>query len=262
MTEIPEHLLKRAAERRAAMTGGEPPADAPADAAPAAGAPVAAASAAAPAKNAPAPLPTLDDEPAKVVPDIPVVAAAKARKRAPYWATALLAFLPLWAFMYFYAIAQPPAHDTGALAVGGEIYALKCVSCHGADGSGGAAGAQLNGGHVLETFSDPLRMVHWVAFGWGQGAHADGTYGDVNRPRITGAMPGWKDEYTPEEIAAIVIYVREGLSGGTVEDDPNFNAETFEADPTALAAMVEDVIEIGPTGEPDVSGIEGAETEG
>ena len=77
MTEIPEHLLKRAAQRRAALGGGEAPADAPAGDAPAAAAPAGEAKAAAPAKKAPAPLPTLDDQPAKVTPDIPVVAAAK-----------------------------------------------------------------------------------------------------------------------------------------------------------------------------------------
>lgn len=263
MTEIPEHLLKRAAERRAAMTGGAAPADAPAEAAPAAGAPAAdAPAAAAPAKKAPAPLPTLDDEPAKVVPDIPVVAAAKARKRAPYWATALLASLPLWAFMYYYAIAQPPAHDTGVMAIGGEVYAAKCVSCHGADGSGGGAGAQLNDGHVIDTFADPLTMVHWIAFGYQGGARPDGTYGDNNRPRITGAMPGWRDQITPEEIAAVTIYVRQEISGGDPADDPNFNSEVFDADPAALAEMVQKVIDLGATGEPDVSGIEGAETEG
>lgn len=263
MTEIPEHLLKRAAQRRAAMTGGEASADAPADAAPAAGAPTAdaPAAAAAPAKKAPAPLPTLETEPAKVAPDIPVVAAAKARKRIPYWAATLLAFLPLWAFMYYYSIAEPPAQATGAMAIGQEAY-LRCATCHGAGGAGGPAGAQLNGGHVLETFEEPLEMVHWIAFGSTDGgAHPDGTYSRINRPQITGQMPGHADLLSPEDIAAVTIYVREGLSGGTPADDPNFNSETFDADPAGAAAIVEEVIGIGATGEPDVSGIEGAETE-
>lgn len=262
MTEIPEHLLKRAAQRRAAMTGGEAPADAPADAAPASGAPAADAPAAAPAKKAPAPLPTLDSEPAKVTPDIPVVAAAKARKRVPYWATALLATIPLWAFMYFYSIAEPPAQATGAMAIGEEVY-LKCQACHGPAGQGGGAGAQLSDGHVIETFADPLTMVHWISYGSVDGgARPDGSYGaDVIRPRITGAMPGWAGDLSAEEIAAVTIYIREELSGGDPAEDPNFNAEAFDADPAALEAMVEQVIEIGATGEPDVSGIEGAETE-
>lgn len=267
MTEIPEHLLKRAAQRRAAMTGGDAPADAPADAAPAAGAPAgdAPAAAAAPAKKAPSPLPTLDDEPAKVVPDIPVVAAAKSRKRIPYWATALLASLPLWAFMYYYSIAEPPAEATGALAEGEAVY-LQCQACHGgASGAGGAAGAQLNNGHVLETFEDPLTMIHWIAYGsLGGGAHADGTYSPINRPQLTGQMPGWAVSPSPlsaEEIAAVTIYIREGLSGGVPADDPNFNSEVFDADPAAAAAIAQEVIDLGATGEPDVSGIAAAETE-
>ena len=259
MTEIPEHLLKRAAARRAATTGGQASADAPADAAPAAGAPAAAGSAA-PAKKAAAPLPTLEAAPEKVTPDIPVVAAAKARKRVPYWATALVASLPLWAFFYVFAIQEPEAEATGAFALGAELY-TPCAACHGPAGAGGAAGAQLNGGHVIETFADPLDMAHWIAYGYADGANADGTYGDVNRPRLTGQMPGWRDSLSAEEIAALTIYIREGISEGDPAEDPNFNSEIFDTDPEGLATMVEAVIELG-TGAPDVSGIEGAETEG
>jgi mono/diheme cytochrome c family protein len=269
VTEIPEHLLKRAAQRRAAMTGGDAPADAPADAAPAAGAPAAdAPAAAAPAKKAPAPLPSLDAEPAKVVPDIPVVAAAKARKRVPYWATALLASMPLWAFMYYFSIAEPPAQSTGALAMGAEVYSAKCAACHQPAGQGGATGQKLSEGEVLKTFADPLTMVHWIAYGYEDGARADGTYGDLDRPggphnvdMVAGNMGAWRDLISAEELAAVTIYIREELSGGDPADDPSFNVETFDADPAGAEAMVEAVIEIGATGDPDVSGIEGAETE-
>lgn len=263
MTEIPEHLLKRAAQRRAALSGGEAAADAPAGDAPAAAAPAGEAKAAAPAKKAPAPLPTLDDQPAKVTPDIPVVAAAKARKRAPYWATALLASLPLWAFMYVFSIAQPPAGANDPLAIGAEVY-TPCAGCHGSDGGGGT-GPQLSDGQVNDTFTDPLTMVHWIRFGAAEGARADGTYGDLTRPggphntsTYSSSMAGW--ELTPEEMAAVVIYVREELAGGDPAEDPNFNAELFAEDAVALEAMVEAVYEIGATGDPDVSGIEGAET--
>lgn len=265
MTEIPEHLLKRAAERRAAMTGGAAPADAPADAAPAAGAgaPASDAPAAVPAKKAPAPLPTLDDAPAKVVPDIPVVAAAKRRKRAPYWATAMLAALPLWAFMYVFSIAEPPAGDSDPFVIGAAAYS-PCVGCHGPAGGGSATGQVLSGGEVLATFPDPLEMVHWIYYGFDGHSRPDGTYGDPNREGgvrngdlVAGAMP--PQELSPEEMAAVVIYVREELSGGDPADDPMFNSELFIEDAAGLEATVEEVIELG-DGPPDVSGIEGAET--
>lgn len=265
MTEIPEHLLKRAAQRRAAMTGGEASADAPADAAPAAGAPAADAPAAAvPAKKAPAPLPTLESEPAKVVPDSPVVAAAKARKRVPYWATALLAAMPLWAFMYYFSISEPPAGASDPFAIGAEVY-TPCAGCHGADGGGGT-GPQFSDGEVIKTFSDPLTMIHWIRYGTNEGARADGTYGDLDREggphnvnTYSSSMAGW--DLDAEEMAAVVIYIREQLAGGDPAEDPNFNSELFLEDPVPLEANVDQVYEIGPTGDPDVSTIEGAETE-
>lgn len=265
MTEIPEHLLKRAAQRRAALGGDDAPAaDAPAadaGATPAAEAPAAAVAKAAPA---PAPLPTLEEATPKAKPDIPVVAAAKARKRIPYWAAPVVALLPLWGIIYASAMKPPAGGPTDPLVLGAEVYvSAGCSGCHKADGAGitaGGTGAQLNDGHVLETFADPLGMVHWIGYGYKDGAHADGTYGDVNRPRIAGAMPAFKDTLTPEEIAAVTIYVREQLSGGTAEDDPNFNAETFTEDPAALEAKVQAVLDLGPGGEPDIASVDGAET--
>jgi mono/diheme cytochrome c family protein len=266
VTEIPEHLLKRAAQRRAALSGSEAPAessDTPAAPAPAAGdapAPTA------PAKKAPAPLPTLDDEPAKAVPDPPVIAAAKARKRVPYWAAALIASLPLWAFFYVFSIDEPDVGLAGAAAIGEEVYA-QCATCHGPAGQGsGETGQQLSDGEVLLTVPDPLAMVHWIRFGADEGARPDGTYGHLDRPGgprniadLSGKMSAFPD-IDAEELAAVVIYIREELSGGDPADDPNFNSETFEAHPEDLATMVEQVTELGPTGDPDLSGIEGAET--
>jgi mono/diheme cytochrome c family protein len=264
VTEIPEHLLKRAAQRRAALGGGDAPADAPAGDAPAAAAPAGEAKAAVPAKKAPAPLPTLDDQPPAATPDIPVVAAAKARKRAPYWATALLASLPLWAFLYVFSIAQPPAGENDPFTIGAEVYS-PCAGCHGSDGGGGT-GPQLSGGEIVDTFADPLTMIHWIRFGADEGARADGTYGDLARPggphnvtTYSSIMAGW--ELSPEEMAAVVIYIREELSGADPAEDPNFNAELFAEDAAGLEAMVEAVYELGATGDPDVSGIEGAETD-
>lgn len=272
MTEIPEHLLKRSKERRAAMGGGEaaPAGDAPA-AAPAAGgdAPAAAAPAAAPAPKAPAPLPTLEAEQAEAKPDSPVVAAAKRRKRVPVYGAAVLAFLPIWAFIYFFAVSEPPAGDSDPLVIGSGVYgSAGCAGCHGGGGEGGGAGQQLNDGAVIETFSDPLAMVHWIAYGADGGARDDGTYGDLDReggPRTLSDHPGkmsaFSGSLTPEELAAVTIYIRQEIAGGDPAEDPNFNAETFAADPGALAEAAQAVIDLGEGGDPDLSTVELAEAE-
>lgn len=258
MTEIPEHLLKRAQERRAALSGSEAPA---ADAAPA-DAPAAAAAApaaAAPAKaREQAPLPTLDDEAAAPPPDIPVVAAAKARKRVPYWAAPVIALLPLWAIVYQSAVTTPDRGETDALVIGSGVFVNQCQSCHQPGGAGGAAGAQLAEGHTIETFADPLTMVHWVGFGYAGDAHADGTYGDNNRPRLTGAMPPFEATLTPEEIASVVIYIRQELGGDLYdpETERGFTADAFLEDPAAVVAQVEATLALGPGADPDVESVD------
>jgi mono/diheme cytochrome c family protein len=263
LTEIPEHLLKRAAARKAALgQGGDAPADAPAsDSAPtpAASAPAAAAAPAAPA--APAPLPTLEERAAKEEPELAVVAAAKRRKRVPFWAASVLAFLPLWGIAYAASVKPPPAGESDPLVIGAEAYKT-CAGCHGANGEGGTGPAFVDGA-VIDTFADPLSMVYWVERGTPGGVRPDGTYGDLDRPggvrRSAGNMPPMSDVLTPEEIAAVVIYVREVKSGGDPADDPNFNSELFELDHLALEALVEEVAGL-PMNDPDsVATIEGAE---
>jgi mono/diheme cytochrome c family protein len=271
VTEIPEHLLKRAAERRAAMTGGAAPDDAPAAAPAAAGdAPAPAAAAGGPpAKKPPAPLPTLDVEPARAVPEIPVVAAARRRKRVPYWAAPVLALMPLWGMIYYYSVQPPPAGENDPLVIGKEVYAKNCAGCHlptGAGASAGGSGQQLSDGHVLATFPDPLDQAHWIRFGAAGGARDNGTYGDPKRPggamnvdTLSGIMPAFA-QLSDEELAAVVIYIRQELSGGNPKDDPNFNVETFTASPTAAEAAVKAVTDLGPGGDPDTKSIDGAET--
>ncbi|HRW39763.1 MAG TPA: c-type cytochrome [Aquihabitans sp.] len=266
MTEIPEHLLKRAAAARAAKGGGEAPAEAPATPAGGEAAPAAPAAAVEKAPAAPAPLPTLEDAPPKATPDIAVVAAAKRRKRVPFWAAPVLALLPLWAVIYVASVQPPPAGDTDPLVIGKEAYTANgCSGCHGADGGGGT-GAKLSGGEVLKTFADPLSQVYWIHYGAKDGgARPDGTYGDLTREggphnvsTLPGVMPGFPD-MDPEEMAALVIYIREGLSGGDPADDPNFNAELFAEDPEALAALVEEVTALDPNDPDAVASVDGAE---
>jgi len=257
VTEIPEHLLKRSKERRAAMGlgGGETPGDAVvagAGAGDAASDPSSVEKPAAARSAAPVPAAAPPPPP----PDPPYVAAAKSRKKVPMWAAPVLAVLPLWGFIYYQSMQKPPAGANDPLALGQQVYDVKggCVGCHGSDGTGGV-GAKLKDGEVLKTFKNPLAMVHWLAFGAAGGARANGTYGDLDRPggphntaALPSAMPAQKDNLTAEEIAAVTMYVRQKLSGG--KPDKGFDVADF---PT-LGDVVTKVIALGPGGDPKVPG--------
>lgn len=239
MTEIPEHLLKRSRERRAALgLGGD---DAEATPAPAESATPATTASAAPAAAAPAtpagraaaPAPPA---PPKPKPDSPVVAAYKRRRRIPYWAMAALGLLPVWGFMYARAVTAQPVEAAGPLAVGDEQYG-GCASCHGAAGEGGS-GRQFSDGEVLLTFphiEDQIRFVYWGTDAYN--AAGIESYGDPNREggaHTTGSfgvMPQQGAEaggsLTDAEILGVVCHERYTLGGA----DPTGAdyAEEYEA---------------------------------
>ncbi len=210
MAEVPEHLLQRSAQRRAALTGGEAPADSAAPATTGGGAPAASAAPAAAA-------------PAKVTPTQPAfkepvdkaayqkVAAIK-KRRIPVWAMGVLACLPLWGLLYVGAFGPRPSHESEAVD-GGSLYGSNCASCHGANGQGGA-GPKLNGGEVVKTFPDEAAHIAWIETG--SAPFKGKPYGDPAREggqRVanSGGMPGFQGKLTPEEIEAITTYEREGL---------------------------------------------------
>ena len=220
MTEIPEHLLKRSKERRAALglpggEGGDGGSDAAKGAAGAAPeATPAKAAAPAPAKVEATPPPPPKPKPAHIQ-------AAERRQRIPYWAMPVVALLPVWAFLYRDSVTEPEQTDV-AIEEGAEVY-QSCAGCHGAGGEGGT-GAQLNEGEVLATWPDPEAMMQWIHLGSDEwtGTTGDAPYGDPEReggPHDTGTlpskMPGFAD-LTPEELAAVTRYVRENIGGEEV----------------------------------------------
>ncbi len=257
MTEIPEHLLRRSRERRAALGlgGDEAPAAAPGSAAegeapvPATPSP---STPAAPPPRTPRPAPAAPPPPK---PDPPYIAAAKNRRRIPFWAMPVVGLLPLWAYMYARGLEPPEKTVTGPVASGQAIYASKCSSCHGSGGEGGV-GYPLAGGEVLQSFPDINQHFAFVYTGnkpyagltYGSGRHIGGQRG------VPGAMPAWGSadggELTDAEIVEVVCYERYGLGGGDVtsqeyldwcaEDSANF--ATVETDGFAGAN-----IDVGPT---------------
>lgn len=153
--------------------------------------------------------------------DKPYVAAAKARRKMPIWALPVLVALPIWAIIYVNAVTKPPKHDP--LTVGGQIYADQCASCHGAEGQG-VSGPALDGGDVLKTWPDYKDHITWVeegSDGWKSVHPGATTYGAQNHPLQSG-MPSFKDTLSPGDIALVVRYEREALSGA----DPTSEAES------------------------------------
>ena len=236
MTEVPEHLLKRSQDRRAALglgggDGGGGGDDAPAAAAPTDApasstevAPAAATAAARPAAATPA-------EVAPPEPIPPYVEAALKRKKIPFWAMPVLAFLPVWAIIYVGGLSPASTGEPTQLELGAEVYAARCASCHGA-GGGGGVGRQFTNGEVDKTFPDIIGQLDFVWRG-SNGVGPGGTpYGDPAREGGAHAtlsyngnpMPAFKDVLTQAELLAVVRYEHEVL-GGLPADPADVDAE-------------------------------------
>ncbi len=224
MTEIPEHLLKRSRDRKAAEGGAsEGGASVPATTA------AATPAVAVPATPAVAPL-------AQVKPDPPYVAAAKKRQRIPYWAMTTLALMPIFLFMYVRGLQPEVAQASGPIAIGEENYG-SCASCHGGDGGGGA-GRVLNNGESLKTFPHIEDMLNWIYAGT-EAYEAAGVnpYGDPNREGGAhstrsyngSAMPAQGSKYggalTEYEILGLTCFIRYDLAGA---DESGEWAEEYE----------------------------------
>ena len=227
VTEIPEHLLKRSKAARAQAEGGTPPAEGAAETP---GTTPATAASAAPAVPTPAATPAEPVGPPPAKPDIPVVAAAKSRKKIPFWAFATLSTLPLWAFMYVRALTPTTEKIPGPLGDGAEIYS-GCSSCHGSNGEGGV-GYQFSQGEVLKTFPHIEDQLRWVYSGSDAYAVAGvQIYGDPKRPggahitKAKGVMPAQQGQLTDAEILAVVCHERFTLGGA---DQVGANQKEFD----------------------------------
>ncbi len=233
MTEVPEHLLKRAAEARAKASGGDAGGDEPA--------PAADTAAAAPAPAAAAPAPAVAEEAPAPEPVAPYVEAGLERKTIPAWIIPVLLFLPIWAIYYVGYLERPPQESEGLLAIGEEVYAVSCAGCHGGTGGGGS-GRQLNDGEVLLTFPSAAAgssydgltgQLAWVANGT---ANTPGsTYGDPGRvggARAPGSfgspMGGFGDALSTEELLGVVLYERM-THGGLDADAASAELHTLQA---------------------------------
>jgi mono/diheme cytochrome c family protein len=226
VTEVPEHLLKRSRDRRAALGlgggGGGEAGGGESDAAPASSASTEV-EAAAPAGAAarPAAVEPVEAAPPRRVPKY--VRASLERKRIPLWVMPVLAFLPIWCVIYVNTLSKPYSNIPTQLADGATQFAT-CASCHGSDGEGGV-GRPLNNGQVLLTFpyiADQLQFVWQGDVGTGIG----NVYGNPNRPggahkagSFNGGstlMPAWNGVLTQAQLLDVVRDERETISGEVV----------------------------------------------
>jgi len=205
MAEIPEHLLRRSKERRAALSGEGPPEGEGGDEPAASAAPEAKAAApAAQAAAAPA-LPTLAPQPVQpAVADIP-----PSRARLPYWVMPLFFAVPVFGFFYMNGYQPRPVEGpSDPLVLGAEIYrSAGCSGCHGGGGEGGV-GPKLSEGQTVLAFPEEQDHIDWVKGGSqpkiGQVYNAQGRV-------AAGGMPAFGGQLSDEELEAVVQYEREKL---------------------------------------------------
>jgi mono/diheme cytochrome c family protein len=224
VTEVPEHLLKRSRDRRAALGlgGGGDSGGGGSESAPSAASEsteVEAAGATAAARPA-AVEPLEPAAPPKPVP--PYVRAALARKKVPLWVMPVLAFLPIWAVIYVNTLSKPYSNVPTQINEGAIVFANNCAACHGAGGEGGT-GRQLSNGEVLKTFPNIADQLEFVWIG-DAGIGQNNPYGNPDRPggqRHAGnfggsKMPAWEGTLTQSDLLAVVRHERETISGEVV----------------------------------------------
>jgi len=221
MAQVPDYLLQRSRERRAAL--GLPPfggGEAPPPAAPAEGGEGGAAAAAAvpaPAEAAAPPVAAEASVPAvaEPEPEAPYFEPPARRSGIPAWVVPVLAILPIWAFAYVGAL-NPPSTAAPVLTPiqqGAQVFAKNCSPCHGAQGEGGV-GPKLAGGEAKLTFPNEADHIAWVDTG--SAPHKGQPYGDPARPggqhiAKSGGMPPFKGTLSDTEIKNVVTFERDGL---------------------------------------------------
>lgn len=217
MTEVPEYLLERSRARRAALglpnSGGAPGAAVPSSPGEEGGG----GTAGTPAVVAAPSTPSLERAAAAVpaaapVEDLPAYVREPGRRTGiPAWMMPVLILLPLWGIMYLGAFGETSTAGSGEIS-GAQIYSQRCAVCHAARGGGGV-GPKL-AGEVTLTFSAEADHIAFVAAG--SAAIKGQPYGDPARPggqhiARSGGMPPFGESLSPEELAAVVKFEREGL---------------------------------------------------
>ena len=217
MSEIPEHLLKRSKQAKAAKLGGEAPTETDSSTTavtPSAGASAVQSSAPAEVVIPTADLPYLEPEPETNQEEPEYITAAKSRKKIPMWALPAVAGLPIWAWGFAGTIQEPEREDPLFIEAAAWYSDKGCSGCHGANGGGGL-GYAFTGGSIVETFPEPIDHIVHVARGSADisGQEYGGERSDGRRVSGSrGNMPGQLENLSLEELEAIVFHERAVLS--------------------------------------------------
>lgn len=98
--------------------------------------------------------------------------------------------------------------ETDFIAMGAEIFANNCASCHGANGEGVGNFPAMTG--VVTTFGACADHKLWVSLG--SSGWPDATYGDTNKPVGVG-MPPFGGTLSEEQLSAVVSFERVRFGG-------------------------------------------------
>jgi hypothetical protein len=260
VTEVPEHLLKRSRDRRAALgLGGGDGGDAGGGGgAPAASEP---STSVEPAAARPAAVAPVEAEVAPPKPVPSYVRASLNRKKIPLWVMPVLAFLPLWAIMYVNTLSKPQSTVPTQLEAGATAYVNRCQSCHAADGSGGAGRplyAAAEGGGVLTTFPYIADQLQFVWLGSALTGEKGTPYGNPDKPggqhlvlSYDGQtlMPKFQGTITQTELLEVVRHERE-VFGGEVVPAEQVSPEGALLWPNKLPLLNSSGILVDPEGNP------------
>ncbi len=150
----------------------------------------------------------------EVAADAPVPSVSR-RPKTPFWMVAMLAILPIYAFIYYGAFgARHAAAANDPVAAGNAIFhTAGCSGCHGGNGEG-AVGPALAG--AKKTFPALIDQINWVHTG--SAPFAGKVYGNSGRV-ATGGMPGFANSLSDAQIADVVCYERVNFGGGTTVAD-------------------------------------------
>jgi cytochrome c oxidase cbb3-type subunit II len=98
-------------------------------------------------------------------------------------------------------VAGASGGASGAAAAGASVYSANCSACHGATGQGTPGAFPPLAGNAAITAADPKDIIHTVLNGKTGPLNVGGT-------TYNGTMPPWKAQLKPDDIAAVLSYIR------------------------------------------------------
>lgn len=91
--------------------------------------------------------------------------------------------------------------SSSASGPGATVFSANCSSCHGASGQGTPGAFPPLAGNSAVTAADPKEIIQIVLNGKTGPLNVGGT-------TYNGTMPPWKSQLKPDEIAAVLTYIR------------------------------------------------------